>query len=148
MGDRVMSDAPYAGVMPRPTEVDQPHWDGLRRRELLVQRCSACSTHVWYPAEVCPACHTFTLQWTPVEAAGEVYSFTVQHQRSGSRFDSDIPYVCALVQLRDAPEVTMGTLLVDADPDAVRIGLPVVGDFLDATSEITLLRFRPEGIDQ
>jgi hypothetical protein len=39
----------------------------------------------------------------------------------------------------------MGTLLVDVDPDTVRIGMPVVGDFFDATSDVTLLRFRPEG---
>jgi uncharacterized OB-fold protein len=140
-----MGDAPaYSKVLPRPTEIDQPHWDGLRRHELLVPRCSTCSGYVWYPAEVCPACRTSTLEWAPVAAAGEVYSFTVQHQRTGSRFDEDIPYVSAVVQLRDAPEVLMGALLVGIDPEAARIGLPVVGDWLDATPDITLLRFRPE----
>jgi len=139
-----MSDpAPNAFVLPRPTEVDQPHWDGLKRHELLVQRCTGCSVFVWYPAEVCPSCHELTLEWTPVEPAGSVYSFTVQHQRTGSRFDGEIPYVSAVVELRDAPGVTMGALLTGADPDSVSIGLAVSGEFVDATPEITLLRFRP-----
>ena len=142
-----MSDAPFAGVLPRPTEVDQPHWDGLKRHELLVQRCTGCSTFVWYPAEVCPACHELALEWTPIEPAGTVYSFTVQHQRTGSRFDADSPYVSALVELRDAPWVTMGALLIGVDPDSVAIGMPVTGEFLEATPDITVLRFRPaEGV--
>ena len=140
-----MTDAaPFAGVLPRPTEVDQPHWDGLKRHELLVQRCTGCSTFVWYPAEVCPSCHELALEWTPVEPAGTVYSFTVQYQRTGSRFDGDIPFVSAVVELRDAPGVTMGALLTGVDSDALRIGIAVVGEWVDANDEITVLRFRPE----
>lgn len=140
-----MPEGSYNKTLPHPNDIDRAHWEGLHRHELLVPRCSSCSTFVWYPAEICPRCHTGSLEWTPIEAAGEVYSFTVQHQRTGSRFDEDIPYVSAVVQLRDAPEVTLGALLVGVDPDAVRIGLAVVGDWLDATHDITLLRFRPEG---
>ncbi|HVW35141.1 MAG TPA: OB-fold domain-containing protein [Acidimicrobiia bacterium] len=137
-----MSDRSSNGVLPRPTELDQPHWDGLKRHELLVQRCATCGGYVWYPSEVCPGCRDTTLEWTAVEPAGTVYSFTVQHQRTGSRFDGELPYVSAVVQLRDAPEITMGARLIDVEPDAVRIGLPVTGDFLD-TPEVTVLRFRP-----
>lgn len=140
MGDA----APNAFVLPRPNEVDQAHWDGLKRHELLIQRCTACSTFVWYPAEVCPSCHDLTLAWTPVEPAGTVYSFTVQHQRTGSRFDTEIPYIAAVVELREATGVLMGARLIDLDPDGVRIGLPVVGEWLDVNDDITLLRFRPK----
>ena len=138
-----MTDAPNAFVLPRPTEVDLPHWDGLKRHELLLQRCTGCATFVWYPAEICPTCHELTLEWTPVEAAGSVYSFTAQYQRTGSRFDGEIPYVSAVVELRDAPGVTMGARLTGVDPESVTIGMSVIGEFVDATPEVTVLRFRP-----
>jgi uncharacterized OB-fold protein len=84
------------------------------------------------------------MQWTPVAPTGEIYSFTTQYQRTGSKFDEDIPYTSVIVQLAEASEVTMGGLLVEADPDQVRVGLPVVGVFVDPTPEITLLQFRPQ----
>ncbi len=139
-----MGDGLYGRTLPQPTELDGPYWDGLRRYELLIQRCTDCQSYLWYPTEVCSRCQSFSMQWTPVAPTGEIYSFTTQYQRTGSKFDEDIPYTSVIVQLAEASEVTMGGLLVEADPDQVRVGLPVVGVFVDATPEITLLQFRPQ----
>jgi uncharacterized OB-fold protein len=131
----------YTKTLPVPGALDSPYWQGLRRREVLVQRCSDCGVKQWYPREVCSRCHSFALGWTPVEPVGTVYTYSVQHQKTGSKFDEDIPYAVLVVELTGAPEVHLVGQLV-GDPGGVKIGTPVVGDFLDATPEITILNWR------
>ena len=49
----------------------------------------------------------------------------------------------AVVELEEGPR--MMTNVVGCAPEQVRIGMPVVVEFEDATAEITLATFRPAG---
>jgi uncharacterized protein len=131
----------YDKPLPRPTATDQPHWDALRAHETKVQRCTDCGTRQWYPRDMCSACASFALAWEAVEPRGVVRTFTVQHHPTGSKFDADIPFAVAVVQLDDAPEINLVGRIVDADPADVHIGAAVRGRYLDATDEVTLLVF-------
>jgi uncharacterized OB-fold protein len=134
----------YTKPLPRPDDVDGPYWEALRSHSLQVQECMTCGARQWYPREFCSSCNGIALKWTEIANDGVVYSFTTQHQKTGSKFDDDIPYTVALVELRDAPDVRVLGVLIDSDAEP-HVGMRVVGQFEDVTEEVTLLRFRSEG---
>jgi uncharacterized protein len=111
-----------ARAFPVPDAVSQPFWDGVAAGVLLLQRCRACGCHVFYPRAVCPHCTAGELVWVEASGRGRVHTFTVVH-RAPEGYRDDVPYVVALVDLDEA--VRMMTRLVDVEPAAVRVDLPV-----------------------
>ncbi|NUP21748.1 MAG: hypothetical protein HOZ81_37915 [Streptomyces sp.] len=109
-------------------------WEGVRRRRLLIQRCSGCGTlrHPWLPG--CNACGG--LDWDTVEAGGEgtVYSYVVMHHPPFPAFDP--PYVVGLVELAEG--VRMIGNVVGVPYDKVRIGLPVRLEFQEYEEGLVL----------
>jgi uncharacterized OB-fold protein len=80
------------------------------------------------------------LDFQPVEPVGTVYTFTTQHHSTGSKFDGDLPFATVVVALRDIPNVRVVGLF-DGEALHVKVGMPVTGRYLDATSEVSLLQF-------
>ena len=134
-----MSD--YKKPLPHPNEVSQPFWDAAKRHELQIQRCNACGTHIFYPREACSACLSPDLLWIPVSGKGTLYSYTIAQAPTHPAFADDVPYVIAIVELKEGPHIT--TNLVGCQPDQVTIGMPVVASFEEVTPEMTLVKFRP-----
>ena len=144
------SPEPVALPKPRPvpTPVSQPFWDALREERVALQRCDACGRWVYYPRSRCPACLSDRLTWTPVDGLGTVYTFTVAEQPTAPPFADEVPQLLAIVELTEG--VRLSTTLVDVEPDAIRVGLPVAPVFDHAADHddddgdgITLLRFCP-----
>jgi uncharacterized protein len=131
----------YAKPLPRPTPQDSFHWEGLKRHECLVQQCTRCGELQWYPRDMCSRCGSFDLTHKEVEPTGTVFTYTTQHHGTGSKFDSEVPYTVAVVELTAHPGIRLvGRLELGAED--VHVGLPVVGSYLDATEEVTFLLFR------
>ncbi|HEV8625711.1 MAG TPA: Zn-ribbon domain-containing OB-fold protein [Acidimicrobiia bacterium] len=125
--------------LPRPTDVSRPHWDGARRGELLVQRCTGCGRPVFLPALACPYCAAGTLEWSRSSGLGVVHTFTVVWRPASPAFEA--PYVVAVVELDEGWH--MLTNVVDCEPGEVWIGQPVEVAFRPVSDEITLPVFRP-----
>ncbi len=109
--------------VPEPDELSRFYWDAAAEGRLVVQRCSACRRYLFPPSVACPRCRTETLVPTPVSGRGRVHAFTVARQAFDPSFE--IPYVLALVELEEDPEVRILTNLVQSDPAAVRGGVAV-----------------------
>jgi uncharacterized OB-fold protein len=79
-----------------------------------------------------------------VEASGRgtVYSFTVIRQNYARPFRDWIPYVVALVDLEEGPRLM--TNLVDVDPEAVQIGMPVTARFEAVADVAGIALFAPQ----
>jgi len=127
---------------PRPTPVSQPFWDALRDERVALQRCDDCARWVYYPRSRCPACLSDRLTWTEVAGRGTVYTFTVAEQATAPPFADEVPQRLAVVELTEG--VRVSTTLVDVEPHAIRIGIPVTPVFDHGDDGVTLLRFRPE----
>ena len=125
--------------LPRPTPLSRPHWDACREGRLLVQRCTGCGTHVFIPRPVCTACLGQDLEWVESSGRGTLYSYTTVHRPQRPEFD--VPYTVAIVELEEGWH--MLTNLVEFDPDALEVGMPVEVHFREMTPEITLPLFRP-----
>jgi len=126
---------------PRPavTEDIAFFFEGARRHQLLIQRCTECGTLRHPPLPACATCRSFA--WDTVESSGrgEVFSFVVVHHPQVPGFDYPLPI--ALVELEEGTRLVAD--LVGVDPAAVRVGMPVAVEFYEADDELTLPVFRP-----
>ena len=126
---------------PHPDFVSQPFWDGTGEGEFRIQRCASCEAAVFYPRTNCPQCGSLELGWEAASGRGTVYTYTVARRPTHPAFATRAPYVIAIVELEEGPHVT--TNIVDCDPDAIEIGMPVELTFEPAVDGIAIPLFRP-----
>lgn len=129
-------DKPLPQITPQAREL----WEGCRKHKLLIQRCLACGTLRHYPRIMCPNCSSWDTEWVEVSGKGKIYSWTVAHQAFHPAFIDEVPYASVIVELDEG--VRLVTNIVDAKPGELYIGMPVEVVFQDATSEITLPKFK------
>jgi uncharacterized protein len=136
------------GPLPAPDPVvhddTAPYWEAAADGRLVLPRCSACATYVWYPRRFCPACASTDVEWTELPGTGTVYSFAVARRGQGAYRDS-APYVVAYVELdlpHGGPGPRMMTNVVGCPPDSVSIGDRVTVVFDGTESGHALPRFR------
>jgi uncharacterized OB-fold protein len=132
--------------LPAVTDDTRPFWEGCRRRELLVQRCTECGAPRHPPTPVCWRCRSFAHAWIAASGRGTVYSYAVVHRAFLPALEGRVPYTVVVVALDDALGVRLVSNLVDAPPGAARIGLPVEVLFEDVAPDVTVPRFRPRGL--
>lgn len=137
---------------PHPTPLTQPFWDALREERILLQRCRACDSWVYYPRARCPRCLSDGLVWQEVSGRGHLFSFTVTHQPTTPQFADEMPQLIAIVELDEGVKLTTtlvgplvgapGRPVVDGEGGGLKVGLPVVPVFDHGDDGITLLRYR------
>ena len=72
---------------------------------------------------MCRRCRSTDLEDVELSGRGEVYTFTVNVQPWFP--DMETPNVLAVVELAEEPGLRLLVTLVDVDPEAVTIGMPV-----------------------
>lgn len=119
-------------IRPTITRDTEYFWAGTRERELRIQRCGGCGLLRHPPGPMCPGCGATKPTYLVASGNGEVFSYVVHHHPPVP--GRAVPFVVALVELEEG--VRMLAELVDADD--VRIGMPVVADFVVVDDEVTL----------
>jgi uncharacterized protein len=127
--------------LPTPDNETRPFWDAAREERLLIQRCSRCGRHQFYPRPFCHVCWHDEVEW--VEACGRatLYTWSVVHVNDLPPFPERVPYVAAVVELEEGPR--MMTNIVDCDFGDLRAGMPVEVTFRPTSDEFMLPLFRP-----
>jgi uncharacterized OB-fold protein len=117
-------------VISRDTEF---FWDGLREGELRIQRWGETLRH---PPGPMPPDGSLDAKPDYVVASGRgtVYSYVVHHHPPVP--GKEMPFVVALVELEEGVRVLAE--LMDASPEEVHIGLPVVAAFVRVDDDLTL----------
>lgn len=139
---QAQTEAPKVAKPQRPRPGISPDneffWNGLKQRQLLIQRCADCGELRHPPGPACPHCHS--LRWDTVSACGRasLFSFVISHHPQLPSLPQPNPI--GLVELEEGTRLVAG--LVDIEPDAVRIGQPLVLDFIE-DGDLTLPVFRP-----
>lgn len=123
---------------PRPTPTEQPFYDACAAGKLALQRCQHCGHVLFYPRTHCDACQSDQLAWEDASGAGTIASYTVVRRAVSADFEA--PYVIALIDLAEGPR--MMSQIIDADPDALAVGLSVKVDFAAWSEDIALPVFR------
>jgi 3-oxo-4,17-pregnadiene-20-carboxyl-CoA hydratase alpha subunit len=117
-------------VISRDTEF---FWEGLKAGELRIQRWGDTLRHPPGPMPPDGSLDTKP-DYVVASGRGTVYSYVVHHHPKVP--GKELPFVVALVELEEGVRV-MAELL-DASPEEVHIGLPVVAAFVRVDDDLTL----------
>jgi uncharacterized OB-fold protein len=145
-GEKPSSDEKSSGgakprpLRPRPgfTEDTLHFWEGLKRHQLLIQRCTSCKRLRHPPEPMCPHCRS--LEWDTVAASGRgtIYSFVVMHYPPIPAFD--YPNPVGLIELEEGVRVVSN--LIGVPRERLAIGLPVRLEFAEVDPDLTVHQFR------
>lgn len=117
-----MSAKPFR-VLPALDSLNEFFWTSGADGVLRFQRCDDCGHINHPPTSHCPACLSKRLSPSPVSGRATVHTFTVNHQPWIPGFDP--PYVVAIVEIAEQPDVRLTTNIVNVAPEDVQIGMPV-----------------------
>ena len=125
---------------PVPSLETDPFWEAAADGRLVLPRCDACDSVIWYPRRFCPVCHPSGVSWFEASGRGTVYSFTVVRKGRGP-WGEVAPYVIAYVELDEGPRIL--TNLVEVDPESVVVGMAVSVVFDPTPEGRAIPRFAP-----
>ena len=107
---------------------DAPFWTGGAAGQLLIARCGACSYWIHPPSPLCPMCLSDDVRPHSVSGNGTVLTYTVNWQPWLPHVP--VPYILAVVTLVEQADLRIATQLIDIEPDAVKIDMPVHVQFV------------------
>jgi len=138
--DEVLDAGP---VLPVPDDLTKFFWTGAADRKLLIQRCSDCGHFIHPPKPVCSACLSFDLEPAEVSGQGTVYSYTVGVKAFHPWFESRVPYLLAVIELREQKNLKIVSNLVECSEEDARIGMLVDVEFEEISPDVLLPVFKP-----
>jgi uncharacterized OB-fold protein len=126
-----------------------PFWEGARRGELRVQRCSETGRLIFPPRPMSPWAPHAAPVWSTLSGRGTIWSFVVAHPPLLPYYAERAPYNVILVALEEDPRIRLiGNLVASAsgdigavDPATVAIGARVRVVFQAVAAEIHLPRW-------
>lgn len=119
---------------PQPHPETEAFWSAAKEGRLLIKRCEDCGKPHYFPRAVCPYCLSDKTAWMETTGRGTLYSFSTLHV-------AQPPYTIAYVALEEG--VTMLTNMVDCDPNALKVGMPVKVAFRPAEDGTMAPMFTP-----
>ncbi len=129
--------ATYSGPLPAVTNLNRPHWEGLREHRLVAPRCDRCS-HVWLPpGPWCPSCWSRAFIWVELSGLGTITSWVRFHQQYYAAGPFEVPYAVVEVSLAEGPRL-YGQLTDTVEPV---VGTAVRVAYQDVSVDLTLVRF-------
>jgi uncharacterized OB-fold protein len=127
--------------LPTPDPDTQPFWDAAREGRFLIRRCRDCAAAHFYPRPFCPSCWSEAVEWEDASGQATLYTYSVVRHNDLPPWPERVPYIPAVVDLAEGPRAN--TRLAGCAPEDVRIGMPLVVDFVDHAEGLVLPVFRP-----
>ena len=116
-------------------------WEGVKRHELVFERCKGCGVWIHPPRPMCPRCHSLEKEWVASTGKGVIYSYVVYRESPHPAFKA--PYAVVLVEMEEG--VRLVSNMVDIEAEKIYIGMPVEVVFDDIAGGVTLPKFRKVG---
>ena len=113
--------------VPQINDDNRDFWTAGRDRELRIVRCNDCGYYIHPPSPRCPRCLGDDVGPSPVSGRGRVYTFTVNRRAWSPGLE--VPYVIAIVQLDEQPDLRLMTNIVACSADEVAIDMPLRVEF-------------------
>jgi uncharacterized OB-fold protein len=113
--------------VPQVNDDNRAFWTGGGGGELRIVRCNDCGYYIHPPSPRCPQCLSENVEPSPVSGRGRVYTYTVNERAWFPGLE--VPYVIAIVQLDEQPDLRLMTNIVGCSADQVAIDMPVRVEF-------------------
>jgi uncharacterized OB-fold protein len=108
---------------------------------LELQRCNACGAFRHPPSPICQNCLSDQNEWVAASGRGTLYTYAVVRQALGRGWEEKVPYIVAVIELDEGPRFLSN--LIDIEPEAVQIGMPVEVTYAERADAPALALFRP-----
>jgi uncharacterized OB-fold protein len=112
-------------------------YEGLEQKQLLIQRCEACSALRTPPGPACYDCGSTAWTGVPARGTGTLFSYTVHHHPPLLGFET--PHAIGLVELDEG--VRLLGAMESVPIDRIRIGMPLEVEFC-RRNDVASFRFR------
>ena len=130
----------YIKPLPQPNADTKPFWDACKEHQLRFQKCQNCGHVRWPPSIICPICYSYDTEWIVARGKGKVYTFAVYHQAYHEAFETELPYITAIIELEEGPHIL--TNIVACKPNELRCDMPVEVAWEDITEGFSLPKFK------
>ena len=127
-------------MLPPLDDENRAFWTGGADGRLMILRCQKCYVWVHPPAPICPNGHEAL---TPERASGHGTVWTYTVNRHPFHPSVPVPYVVAIVELAEQPELRIVANIIGCRPEDVYIGMKVYVSF-EVQGEIFAPVFEPE----
>ena len=141
--EAVLKPQPEGIPLPFPSSVSEPHWEGCKRGELMVQRCLDCEGYVFIPQPACTHCLSENMEWVQSSGKGVIHTFAIVHRGPTPPFRDRAPYVPVIVELEEGPRMPSNLVECEPDPENIKVGMAVEVVFQALDDNITIPYFRP-----
>jgi len=127
-------------ALPAPDNASRHYWHSAAEGRLVIQRCTTCGVHQFYPRALCTACAGET-EWIDASGRGTLHTYTVIRQNRSPAFAALSPYAVGIVELDEG--VRMMSNIVDCDVDQLEVGMALEVLLLKAADDVGLPFWRP-----
>jgi uncharacterized OB-fold protein len=124
-----------------PDEFSRPFFDGCERGVLLIRRCMDCKGWNAPSDPYCSVCASPRLDWAASSGRGTVHTHGIVHHIYHPGFKDEAPYNVAVVELEEGPR--LNTHIVGCEDDEIRVGMPVIVEFVTTDTDVVIPKFRP-----
>jgi uncharacterized OB-fold protein len=131
---------PTTRLLPEIGPDTEAYWTGGAEGELRVYRCQDCRGWIHPPSAACWRCRSRRLGPEVTSGRGKVAAYTINVHPWLPGFPP--PYIIAIVELDESPDVRFTTNIIDCDIEDVAVGLPVEVVF-EHHEDVWLPLFRP-----
>jgi uncharacterized OB-fold protein len=137
------TDVPFR-ILPKLDDGNRFFWTSGADGRLRFLRCQDCGYFIHPPVPICPRCHSKRLAPEAVSGRATVVTYSINHQPWMP--GPELPYVVAIVEIEEDPEMRLTTNVVNCAPGDVHSGLPVQVVFerhADEPDDVYLPLFEP-----
>ncbi len=138
-----MATAALRFDLPTIEDETRPFWDALREGRLMIARCDSCGEVHYYPRAMCPFCWSEDVSLVAAAGTGTLYTWSTVYVNDLPPFNTKVPYVAAQVDLDEGVRIT--TMVVNALPEDLKIGMAVQVVFEAISDDVTIPVFQPVG---
>lgn len=124
-------------------------YENLREGRLTTTKCNECGEVLWQPRVVCPHCNADEMSWIDLPLKGTVYAHTAMVLGAPLGFESELPFVIAIVRLDlgDDGQMNMFTRVDDTTYEDLSIGDTVWFKSVDCGDGRVFFRFTAQAPD-
>ena len=131
----------------KPKPISQPesdkYWNGLKNNEIWIQKCKTTNNYQFYPRAHCINCTKNDIEWAKVNGEATLFSFAIVFLAPIPEFAEDVPYINALIKLKEGPIIPTNLVNINPDPEKIKIGMKLKPVFEKIDETLTLLKFEP-----
>ena len=132
-------------VLPEVTQDSAAFWSGGSQNELQIFRCRSCGHWFHPPVGACFRCRSADVGASAASGRASVAAFTINHHPWFPNFPP--PYVVAIVELAEEPDVRLTTNIVNCPIEDVHVGMEVQVLF-ERQEDVWIPLFEPVGSQQ